>query len=427
MNEMISLEGVGKRYWKLNERAMLLRSLLPFARPERSELWALRDIDLAIGEGDVVGIIGRNGAGKTTLLRLLAGVTRPTTGRARVRGRVAPLISVGVGFHKEMSGRENVYVNGMLLGLTKAEIDRRFDAIVDFAELANFIDTPVKFYSSGMFMRLGFAVAVHTDPDVLLVDEILAVGDMAFQLKCVERMKQIRAAGTTIVLVSHNLQSIRILCPRALVINHGQLEFDGNVEAAIARHHEIMSTEGRGDNTAVGDYHYAGGAIVRQRVLLGREGPTNFVQPGEELRLRLRVHFEQAVSNPRFGFAVRAQDGTLAYSMHTPIELAYREIAAGQEIEVELRFTARLGGGTYRITDSITTSDALGVIYVDATGIIFEVGHRHGADGVADLTGVIVVDGAEVSDPRSFELGSTTAGPAGLGSSSLAKPRRTMG
>ncbi|MBV9255605.1 MAG: ABC transporter ATP-binding protein, partial [Actinobacteria bacterium] len=150
---------------------MLLRSLLPFGRPTRSELWALRDVDLTLAEGDVLGVIGPNGAGKTTLLRLLAGVTRPTTGRVTVGGRVAPLISVGVGFHREMSGRENVYVNGMLLGLTKAEVDRRFDAIVDFAELTDFIDTPVKFYSSGMFMRLGFAVAVHTNPQVFLVDE----------------------------------------------------------------------------------------------------------------------------------------------------------------------------------------------------------------------------------------------------------------
>src|SRR5436309_9699332 len=190
---------------------MLLRSLLPFARPERSELWALRDVDLTLGQGDVLGVIGRNGAGKTTLLRLLAGVTRPTTGEVEIRGRVAPLISVGVGFHPEMSGRENVYVNGMLLGLTRREVDARLEEIVAFAELEDFIDTPVKFYSSGMFMRLGFSVAVHSDPNILVVDEVLAVGDMAFQAKCLERMRSLQQKGTSIVVVSHSMGTIRVL------------------------------------------------------------------------------------------------------------------------------------------------------------------------------------------------------------------------
>jgi ABC-2 type transport system ATP-binding protein len=388
---------------------MLLRSLLPFKRPERSELWALRDLDLMIAEGDVLGVIGRNGAGKTTLLRLLAGVTRPTTGRVRVRGRVAPLISVGVGFHKEMSGRENVYVNGMLLGLTKAEIDRRFDAIVAFSELENFIDTPVKFYSSGMFMRLGFSVAVHTEPDVLLVDEILAVGDIAFQLKCVERMKAIRAAGATIVLVSHNLQSIRVLCPRALVIGKGRLVFDGNVEDAISRHHEMLSEEAETRPAAIGDYRFVGGIDVLERELMGPNGPTNYVRSGDPLLLRLRVRFERAVENPRFGFVIRAQDGTIAYMRHTPIGLDHRSVKAGQEVTVELQFVCRLGGGTYRITDSVATSNALEVLHDDATGLTFQVEHTHGAEGIADLEGRLVVDGEHVTENRTFNLGGSSA------------------
>ena len=199
----VELHGVGKRYWKLDEPAMLLRSMLPMRRPKRTELWALRDLDLAVGEGETVGVIGRNGAGKTTVLRLLAGVTRPTDGRVRIGGRVAPLISVGVGFHPEMTGRENVFVNGMLLGLIASRGRRALRRHRRLRRArASSSTRPVKFYSSGMFLRLGFAVAVHVDPSVLLIDEVLAVGDYAFQLKCLDRMRLLQSSGTTIVIVT---------------------------------------------------------------------------------------------------------------------------------------------------------------------------------------------------------------------------------
>ena len=233
--DAIVVDSVGKRYTKLEEQAVLLRSILPFARPKKSDFWALRDVSFRVGEGETVGVLGRNGAGKTTLLRLLAGVTRPTEGHVTVRGPIAPLISVGVGFQREMSGRENVFLNGMLLGLTYEEVSERFDDIVAFAELHDFIDTPVKFYSSGMFMRLGFAVAIHIHPRTLLVDEVLAVGDGAFQAKCLRRMQELRDGGTTVVLVSHALHAIRHLCPRALLIIGGCLEYDGETPEALAR------------------------------------------------------------------------------------------------------------------------------------------------------------------------------------------------
>src|SRR5690606_37347034 len=202
----IELAGVGKRY-RLAERS-LVQALRPSRRRTVRQLWAVQGLDLQVEPGETVGLLGHNGAGKSTLLRMMAGVSEPTEGRVTVRGRVAPLISVGVGFHQELTGRENVYVNGMLLGLTRAEVEARFDEIVDFAELRDRIDTPVKFYSSGMFMRLGFSVAVHVDPDVLLVDEVLAVGDVAFQLKCFDRMRELSARGTTTVLVSHSMHAL---------------------------------------------------------------------------------------------------------------------------------------------------------------------------------------------------------------------------
>jgi ABC-2 type transport system ATP-binding protein len=406
----VRMTGVGKRYWQLSEQAMLLRSLIPFARPTKKELWALRDFDLELEQGDVLGIIGRNGAGKTTLLRMLAGVTRPTEGSVRIRGRVAPLISVGVGFHKEMSGRENVYVNGMLLGLTKAEIDARFEAIVEFAELADFIDTPVKFYSSGMFMRLGFSVAVHTDPSVLLVDEVLAVGDLAFQMKCLERMKDIREAGTTIVLVSHSMPAVRLLCPRAIVVRHGHLEYDGDTETAIAKHHELLWAEAEDGASArqVGDQAFTGGATVIRKELFEGDKPIR-VASGEPITFRMAVRFERPVTSPMFAFTIRSDDGTLAYAIQTPMKLEHRSFDKGDECEVELRFEPRLGGGNYRLTTVIASSEGRDLLCSDEIGSAFNVPARLWRQGVAELDGVVRVNGTELVEQRTWRLGETSS------------------
>lgn len=406
----IRAEGLGKRYWLLSERPLLVRSLLPFARPSRREFWALRGIDVTVARGETVGVLGRNGAGKTTLLRLLAGVTRPTEGRIEVAGRVAPLISVGVGFHREMTGRENVYVNGMLLGLSRAEIDERFDAIVRFAELGDFIDTPVKFYSSGMFMRLGFSVAVHTDPDVLLVDEVLAVGDQAFQLRCLQRMREIREAGATILLVSHSLHALRLLCPRTLLIRRGRLEFDGPTEGAIARHHELLAAEGPEDGpgrhaAADGERAVVGGATIVSRELLGPDGPTRYVAPGAPMCCRLRVRFDRPADSPMFAVAVVGDDGTVASGLQTPVAMAYRSYRAGEEAEVDFSFTANLGGGGWRVTASVLSADGRAVLAADHAGVPFYVEPRPWAYGAADLAATFVVDGRPVTDERTYRLG----------------------
>jgi ABC-type polysaccharide/polyol phosphate transport system ATPase subunit len=223
----ILASAVGKRYVKFDDQAQLASRRARFrTRSRRTEHWALRHLDLQVAEGQTVGLIGRNGSGKSTLLRMLAGVTAPTEGRVAVRGRVAPLIAVGVGFHPELTGRENVYVNGSILGVPRRVIDARFDAIVDFADIETFIDTPVKFYSSGMFVRLGFGVSMFADPDVLLVDEVLAVGDFAFQLKCFDQMKLARENGTSIIVVSHALNAIRMLCEHTLLLDDGAMRYD---------------------------------------------------------------------------------------------------------------------------------------------------------------------------------------------------------
>jgi ABC-type polysaccharide/polyol phosphate transport system ATPase subunit len=204
-------------------------------RAEADEIWALRRVSFDVEEGEVLGIIGRNGAGKSTLLKILARITEPTEGSAAVRGRVASLLEVGTGFHPELTGRENVYLNGAILGMRKSEIDRRFDEIVDFADVERFLDTPVKRYSSGMYVRLAFAVAAHLEPEILLVDEVLAVGDAAFQKKCLRRMGGIAESGRTVIFVSHNFEAVRALCTRALLLDRGSLEVDGDPSAAITK------------------------------------------------------------------------------------------------------------------------------------------------------------------------------------------------
>src|ERR1700676_4597814 len=244
---VIRAEGLGKRYRRgLTGPPETLRDALtrvigsPLAamrRPTQEHFWALRDVGLEVRHGEVLGLIGRNGAGKTTLLKILSRITRPTTGWAEIHGRVRSLLEVGTGFHGELSGRENTYLSGSILGMGKREIDRKFDEIVAFAEIDKFIDTPVKHYSSGMYVRLAFAVAAHLEPEILLVDEVLAVGDISFQKKCLGKMGDVARQGRTIVFVSHNMAPITSLCSRCVLMEHGRITFDGLTASAVARYY----------------------------------------------------------------------------------------------------------------------------------------------------------------------------------------------
>jgi lipopolysaccharide transport system ATP-binding protein len=203
------------------------------ASPAKEDFWAIKDISFEVTKGEVVGIIGRNGAGKSTLLKILSRITAPTEGRVRLRGRVASLLEVGTGFHPELTGRENIFLNGAVLGMTKAEIRRKFDEIVAFSEIEKFLDTPVKRYSSGMYVRLAFAVAAHLEPEVLIVDEVLAVGDAEFQKKCLGKMHAVATAGRTVLFVSHNLQAVSLLCSRGILLRSGSLAHIGGVKETI--------------------------------------------------------------------------------------------------------------------------------------------------------------------------------------------------
>ena len=383
---VVELDGISKRYWQIKERS-LVRALIPIGAPNRFELWALRDVNLRIDKGETVGIIGHNGAGKSTLLRLLAGVSQPTAGTLVIKGRIAPLLSVGVGFHQEMTGRENVFVNGMLLGLTRAEIKSRFDEIVEFAGLSDFIDTPVKFYSSGMFMRLGFSVAVQVEPDVLIVDEVLAVGDVAFQLRCLSRMRDLQRAGTTTVFVSHHMHAVHLLCPRTVVVNHGRIDFDGPTEQGIARYHQLLSTPENPDADAPVRF-------LHRELLVEDGSPAEDVDQSQVLTYVMRVRFEEAIDGPGVNFRVMSEDATLAYSMQTVIGERWRHYPAGSEAEVRIRFRPRLGGGgTFHLSVDITDSFST-ILATDLDGPSFYVPPLYGVGGPAELEGAISVDGA---------------------------------
>ena len=239
-------EGLGKEYrrglqvdagLRHSLEAILRSPLSVFRRPKDEMFWALKDVSLEVREGEVLGLIGRNGAGKTTLLKILSRITRPTTGWAEIHGRVGSLLEVGTGFHPELTGRENTFLSGAILGMGKAEIARKFDEIVAFAELEKFIDTPVKHYSSGMYVRLAFAVAAHLEPEILLVDEVLAVGDINFQKKCLGKMGDVARAGRTVVLVSHSMGAINTLCSRCIIMDKGGIEFDGATPEATNRYY----------------------------------------------------------------------------------------------------------------------------------------------------------------------------------------------
>ncbi len=253
----VEVQNLWKRFVLRHNRLETLKgrvlSLVNASLRERREMfWALRDVTVAVQHGETLGVIGPNGSGKSTLLRLIARTLHPTRGRVLVRGRVSPMLEIGVGFHPELTGQENIYLNGSLLGLSRREVERLYPAIVEFSELDDFIDVPVKNYSSGMHARLGFAIAVHLNPDILLIDEVLSVGDQAFQQKCQDRMRQFRTQGKTIILVSHSLDAITSLCDRVCLLVHGRIAGLGPSDAIVPRYRELVAALQAGSERILG-------------------------------------------------------------------------------------------------------------------------------------------------------------------------------
>jgi lipopolysaccharide transport system ATP-binding protein len=345
MKPILEIQGISKQY-KLgaararkadNFRELLQRAAgAPFRaltgskdKTQKAELysfWALREISFDVNQGDVVGIIGRNGAGKSTLLKILSRITSPTEGSVKLRGRLASLLEVGTGFHPELTGRENIFLNGAILGMRKTEISRRFDEIVAFAEVEKFLDTPVKHYSSGMYVRLAFAVAAHLDPEILVVDEVLAVGDLTFQKKCLGKMSEVSRGGRTVLFVSHNMAAIENLCTRGVVLQQGKLTYDGKAKEAIQYYLNSLSLQrGSGHIVELNDVGTRRSQVApllkRLEFLTENEMPLSEGLPVGSL-LKVRVNFEipSSTSNFNVGLGFNNIYGQRIFTAHSVFE-----------------------------------------------------------------------------------------------------------
>ena len=325
---IISVENLGKKYLlrhQSSERYTALRDVLTDkakrlfqwngreGRVDQTleELWALRDVTFEVRPGEVVGIIGRNGAGKSTLLKILSRITEPTTGKVRITGRVASLLEVGTGFHSELSGRENVYLNGAILGMSRAEIKAKFDEIVAFAEVEKFLDTPVKRYSSGMYVRLAFAVAAHLEPEILVVDEVLAVGDAEFQKKCLGKMESVaKREGRTVLFVSHNMAAVKSLTRHGLVLNRGRISFDGPSKEAVQFYIDSLEHKNASDSVSQGKGIYT--SIRKVRLLDTNNKPAWQYTPGADFILEITFETDGTSSLSLEAFLLDANRTKLA-------------------------------------------------------------------------------------------------------------------
>ena len=324
MTPAISVRGLGKAYTiahqekaTLASEALMAKLRNPFGRVSKETFWALKDVEFDIEKGDVVGIVGRNGAGKSTLLKVLSRITTPTTGEVRLYGRVGSLLEVGTGFHPELTGRENIYLNGAILGMRKSEIDRQFDAIVDFAEVERFLDTPVKRYSSGMYVRLAFAVAAHLNPEILIVDEVLAVGDAQFQQKCLGKMQDVsRQEGRTVLFVSHNMAAVKRLCRTGLLMHQGNSLVRGTVEEVMAAYAQLGT---RSQLASSGGILFEGPLSRVNRIAFGRDGTSGSAYPGEKLELTIEFELFDQISKPSLEFVIGSAAGERSVVLNTRI------------------------------------------------------------------------------------------------------------
>lgn len=314
-------------------------------KPTNTDFWSLRDVSFDVNAGEVLGVVGKNGAGKSTLLKIISRITEPTQGEIKIRGRIASLLEVGTGFHPELSGRENVYLNGAILGMNRAEIRRKFDDIVQFAEIGQFIDTPVKRYSSGMYVRLAFAVAAHLEPEILIIDEVLAVGDAEFQSKCLGKMREVsRSQGRTVLFVSHNMAAVKNLCSRVVWLEKGKVRSVGPAEKLVV---EYLNETTQKLSTAISEH---GLKLLNVGFTQAKDDlPINQLIFGEEYDLRIRLGSEQPFTKAAVVIQIKNAYGELITSICTPEEgIKPFELKAEAEIDISLR-PLRLFPGKYTL------------------------------------------------------------------------------
>lgn len=405
----IQAEHVSKRFRLYAERAGSLKERVTARRFARYEdFWALNDVSLDIGAGTTYGFVGHNGSGKSTMLRCIAGIYRPTSGSVNVTGRVSALLELGAGFHPDLTGKENIYLNASILGLSKREIDAVFDDIVDFSGIGGFVDAPVKVYSSGMFVRLGFAVAVHVKPEILLIDEVVAVGDEEFQRRCFEHIHKLRRDGVTIVLVSHSQGLVQSMCDRAAWFDHGRIVEEGTpVDVCTAYLNKVNADEQTmleaipADEVNTDFSRRGSGELLFTDLSIvdAEEHRTMFAVPGERLRVRMAYECHEAVDSPIFGVAIRHESGQLI-SLQTTVAAGYEtgRVTGSGVIELAIPDLPLLGGN-YVVNVYAVANDSMHVYDEVEAGLELRVRapHVHGLDGLVDLSGAWHLDQSGMS------------------------------
>jgi ABC-type polysaccharide/polyol phosphate transport system ATPase subunit len=388
---LVLVQNVSKLYRLYRRPADRLYELLPGARPRHTDFWALRDIGFTVEKGETLGLVGPNGCGKSTLLQIVSGILQPTTGRVVTRGRIAALLELGAGFNPEFTGRENVFLNGEIMGLSRAAIEKAMPSIEAFAEIGEFIARPVKEYSSGMYVRLAFSTAIHVDPEVLIVDEALAVGDAVFANRCVRKFQELRERKITVLFVSHDLGLVKQLSDRAILLLNGRIEAQGDPKDVINRYIglvlERQAPKGPKGERVCSSFRHGDGTseIVSVELLNARCEEAHTVASGEPLTVRVRLRFHKAQPDPMVGILIRTRIGMDVYGTNTSLENAHMgDFEAGDELEVDFRIESWLTPQTYTLTVASQNADGTSHDWLD-DAIAFDVVDTRVAAGVANL------------------------------------------
>ncbi len=404
MQPAIQALALSKMYRVYRSPSARLKEMLTFNRRSfHGEFWALEDVSFEVPRGGVFGVIGINGSGKSTLLELVAGTAEPTRGRVITNGRIAALLALGAGFNMEFTGRENVCLSGEIMGLSRQEVDRNLPEIARFAEIGEFLDRPVKTYSTGMFLRLAFSLAIHMEPEILVVDEVLAVGDAIFVNRCVQKFKQLRERGVTVLLVTHDMGLVKLLCDRALLLSRGRVLTQGDPSDVVNRYNglvlERQQSFAREQNAAPAPAlpepsaplsysfrHGDGQAVLVGVDLLNDQGqPVRVVQSGETIQVRVRVHFLAPHPRPVVGIMIRTRIGMEVYGTNTELEEAGPgPLEAGDVCEVEFTLQCALTPQEYTLTAATQSSDGASHDWLDDV-LAFQVIDLHRPSGVANL------------------------------------------
>jgi ABC-type polysaccharide/polyol phosphate transport system ATPase subunit len=395
----IVAQDVSRRFRVYPHRNVTLKEAVIRRRHVRpTEIWALRDVDLEVEAGESIAFIGRNGSGKTTLLRLIAGIFAPSSGRLEVGGTVGSLLELGAGFHPDFTGRENIFLSASIYGLRRNVVRERMDEIIAFSELEDFVDIPVRTYSSGMYMRLGFAIAVHVEADVLLLDEVFAVGDEAFQRKCIDRVLRFRERGGTVCFVSHDASAVERLCERAVLLTHGQVEYDGETSEALKRYHKLLALEEAPAEIGAGLREWGSGEVSVAAVRIeGPDGrPTQRFASGDPMTVRLRLVAEAPVPAPRLSLELRDSGGSLLGASMIALDEVGWNAEPGER---SLRFSVErlpLAGGEFQLGITLTDNSGSKRYHRMDRAADFSVVAADNSRGLLRFEGEWEAEGAEV-------------------------------